>query len=262
MLTVNEMESWVNVPLVWVAALSLAAGVLMPVVFRYASDQRRIRVEKDRMKACVLAVRLYPGQLSVVFHSYARLVWGTLRYLRLAMKPVAYMAVPLALLIAQADHYLGARPFIPEEPFLFTIHTATVEEANAVTLLAPPGVSITAPAVHISANREVVWRLTAPRAGKYPLTVQLNGQRFEKSVVVSTEMRCASRVRLRGQPWARIFLSRDPALPAGSGIVSMQLNYPEREIPFAWWHWNWIWLFAVLSLLIGFIAKTAMGIEV
>jgi hypothetical protein len=42
----------------------------------------------------------------------------------------------------------------------------------------------------------------------------------------------------------------------------MELNYHEREIPFAWWHWNWIWLFAVLSLLIGFIAKSAMGIEI
>jgi hypothetical protein len=262
MLIVNRMESWVNVPLMWVAVLSLAAGVLMPLVFRYASDQRRIRVEKDRMKAYVLAVRLYPGQLSVVLHSYARLMRGTFRYLRLAMKPLAYIAAPLTLLITQADHYLGVRPFVPGEPFLFTLHVATVEETNEVTLIAPSGVSITAPAVHIPAEREVVWRLTAPRAGKYPLTVQLNGQRFEKSAVVSTAIRSASRVRLRGRPWARIFLSRDPALPSGSGIVSMELNYPEREIPFAWWHWNWIWLFAVLSLLIGFIAKSAMGIEI
>lgn len=251
-----------DVPLMWVAGLSLAAGVLMPLAFRYASDQRGIQVAKDKIKAHLLAVRLYPGQLSVVLHSYAWIVLGTLRYLRLAMKPVAYIGLPAALLIAQADLYLGVRAFMPGEDFLFTIHTATTEQANRVAFLVPSEISITAPPVHVAADRAVVWRLNAAREGHYTLTAQLDGQRFEKSVVVSRGMRRLSPIRLRGRPWMRIFMSGERALPGNSRIVSMELNYPERSIAFAWRQWNWIWLFVVLSLLIGFIVKSVLGIEI
>lgn len=262
MLIASGTDGWIDVPLTWVAGLSLAAGVLMPLAFRYASDQRGIHVAKDKIKAHLLAVRLYPEQLSVVLHSYARIVLGTLRYLRLAMKPVLYIAAPAALLVAQADLFLGVRAFVPGEDFLFTVHTATAEQANRVTLMMPPEVSATAPAVHITADREVVWRLIAKQEGRYSLTVQLDGQRFEKSLVVSTAVRRLSTVRRRGQPWLRMIVSGERALPGDAEIVAMELSYPERNIAFAWQQWNWIWLFAVLSLVVGLIAKTVMGIEI
>ena len=252
----------VDVALLWVMGLSLAAGVLMPVVFGYVSDQRSIRLEKDRIKAHLLAVRLYPGQLSVVLRSYAQTMWGTLRYLRLILKPMVYLALPLTLLIAREDLHLGLRPFAPSEPFLFTVHTATTQQVNELRLIAPPEVAITAPAVHSPGDREVTWRLNATREGNYALTAELKGKRYEKAVVISEKMRRVSPQRLRGNWWARLFLSGESALPKESGIESMELRYPEREIPFLWWHWNWIWLFVALSLLIGLVAKTVFGIEV
>src|ERR1700694_171392 len=110
-------RGWIHLPLACVAGLSLAAGLVMPLVFRYTSNQGMIHIEKDRIKAHILAVLLYRDQLSVVLHSYERVLWGTTRYLRLAFKPVLYVVLPLTLLIAQADHYLGACALPPGQPF-------------------------------------------------------------------------------------------------------------------------------------------------
>jgi hypothetical protein len=256
------MERWINVPLVWVVAFSLAVGAAMPVVFRHTSDQKRIRGEKNRIKAHLLAVRLFPGQLTVVLRAYVRIVWGTVRYLRLAIMPVALIVAPLTLLIAQGDLYLGFEPFVPGEPFLLTVQTTTPEQAELVVLTVPPEIAITASPVHIPADREVVWRLEAKREGDYNLMAELDGQRVEKTLVVSRGMRRVSPIRLRGQIFMRMLVSGERALPGNSEIESIELAYPPRTIPFTWWKWNWIWLFLILSLITGWITKTVLRIEV
>src|SRR5215467_7232834 len=87
--------------------LSLVIGFLMVVVFRSTSDQKAIRTAKDRLKAHLLAVRLFQDQIQVVLISYWRIVRSTANYLRLGFMPLLYVSVPLVVLIAQVDRYLG-----------------------------------------------------------------------------------------------------------------------------------------------------------
>ena len=44
-------------------------GLLMVIVFRYTSDQKAIGRAKDRLKAHLLAVRLFQDQLPVVMRA-------------------------------------------------------------------------------------------------------------------------------------------------------------------------------------------------
>ena len=54
--------------------LSLITGLLMVLIFRYTSDQNAIRQAKDRLKAHLLAVRLFQDQLPVVLSSYRKII--------------------------------------------------------------------------------------------------------------------------------------------------------------------------------------------
>src|SRR5215475_2620986 len=98
-------------PLLLVFLLSIIIGFLMVVVFRYTSDQKAIRGAKDRLKAHLLAVRLFQDQIQVVLISYWRIMRSTGTYLRLAFVPLLYVSIPLIFLIVQADRYLGHTPF-------------------------------------------------------------------------------------------------------------------------------------------------------
>ena len=108
----------VNVPAVIVVGISLVIGLVMVVVFRYTSDQKAIHVAKDRLKAHLLALRLFQDQIPVVLRSYGRIVLATGRYLRLAFKPLLFVIVPLTFLIVQLDRYLGSMPVEAGHPFL------------------------------------------------------------------------------------------------------------------------------------------------
>jgi hypothetical protein len=176
--------------------------------------------------------------------------------------PLLFVIVPLTFLMIQIDRYLGSTPFAAGHPFLVSARVADSNALNEATLLLPDGLATTAPAVHVAAENEIVWRIVALRDGDYMVNVQASEQTFSKRVVVGPGMPRLSPERLRGQFWERLFYSAEPALPENNRIEAITVQYPARDIAFAGLEWNWIWLFFVLSLAAGFLFKSILGIEI
>jgi hypothetical protein len=251
-----------NLPALIVVGISVVIGLLMVVVFRYTSDQKAIHIAKDHLKAHLLALRLFQDQIPVVIRSYGRILLATGRYLRLAFMPLLFVSVPLVLLLAQIDRYLGSIPYETGHPFLVSARVTGAEALNDATLELPVGLGSTAPAVHVPAENEVVWRLVADREGSFVVNVQTSAQTSAKQIVVGSGMPRLSAVRLRGQFWKRLLYSAEPALPQNNLVQAIEVQYPSRDIAFAGLEWNWIWLFFVLSLAAGFLFKSILGIEI
>lgn len=249
-------------PLAIVVAVSVVVGLGMVVVFGYTSDQKAIKVAKDQLKAHLLAVRLFRDQLPVVAGSYGKILRGTGRYLRLAFMPLLYVIIPITFLIVQMDRYLGSAAIQTNLPFLLTVRTGSAEAMNALSLDLPAEIAMTAPAVHVAAENEVVWRLAASREGDYEITVVSGADRVTKRVRVSSALTRVSAVRLRGHFWERLFVSGESALPGNSAVESIAVNYPERNIEIAGYEINWIVLFFVLSMVAGFVFKELLGIQI
>lgn len=249
-------------PWVLVLGLSVVIGFLMVMVFRYTSNQKAIRRAKDRLKAHLLAVRLFQDQLSVVLSSYGRILLGTGTYLRHAFRPFVIVIIPMLFMIIHLDRYFGWRPIEPQQAFLLEVQTSKGQPLNEIQVELPPGVVSTAPPVHIPQQNQVVWRLAAARAGRYSIDVSADGQKEKKEVVVSRGLSRVSPVRLRGNFWERILFSGESALSPESQIQSISINYPARDIAFVGWQWNWIVMFFVLSLIAGFIFKTIFRIQI
>jgi hypothetical protein len=251
-----------NTPLLLVLAVSIVIGLVMVVVFRYTSDQKEIGRAKDRLKAHLLAVRLFQDQLPVVMRAYGKILRGTGSYLRLAFTPFLIAILPITFLIVQLDRYFGWLPLRPAQTFLVEARVEDPAALNEASLQLPPELSSTAPAVHSMKDNQVVWRVMAERAGRYDISITTAGQTVSKQVTVSPGLARISPVRLRGSFWERMFSSGEAALADGSPVQSITVSYPPRVIYFAWMEWNWIVLFFVVSLIAGFIAKSALGIQV
>jgi len=249
-------------PLAIVVALSIVIGLLMIVLFGYTSNQKAIKIAKDQLKAHLLAVRLFQDQLHVVVGSYGRILRGTGCYLKLAFMPLLYVIIPITVLIVQLDRYLGSTGVQVDAPFLLTAQVSNSDVLNDVSLDLPPEVTMAAPAVHVPAEREVVWRLAASKEGAYEIQVIAAGQRVTKTVHVSSELARVSPVRLRGHFWERMLSSAESAIPENSPIESVAVDYPERNIEIFGYKMNWIWLFFIFSMVAGFIFKELLGIQV
>jgi hypothetical protein len=251
-----------NIPLFMVLAISIIIGFLMVIVFRYTSDQKAIGRAKDRLKAHLLAVRLFQDQLPVVMRAYGKILRGTGSYLRLAFTPFLIAILPITFLIVQLDRYFGWLPLQPAQSFLVEARVNDPAALNDAALQLPPALSSSAPAVHVPKDNEVVWRVVAEREGQYEIKIAAAGQTVSKQVVVSPGLARVSPVRLKDNFWERMFTSDESALAENSPVQSIAISYPPRVISFAWMEWNWIVLFFVVSLIAGFIFKSALGIQV
>jgi hypothetical protein len=251
-----------NIPLFMVLAVSIVIGFLMVIVFRYTSDQKAIGRAKDRLKAHLLAVRLFQDQLPVVMRAYGKILRGTGSYLRLAFTPFLIAILPITFLIVQLDRYFGLLPLQPAQAFLVEARIDDPAALNDASLQLPPELSSSAPAVHIPKDNGISWRVVAEREGQYDIHIAAAGQTVSKQVVVLPGLARVSPVRLRGKVWERLFTSGEPALADNSPVQSIAISYPPRVIDFAWMRWNWIVLFFVVSLIAGFIFKSALGIQV
>src|SRR5690242_16183574 len=147
--SVTLFDWWRGSPSTLVIVISIVIGLLMVIAFRYTSDQKAIGRAKDRLKANLLAVRLFQDQLPVVMRAYARILGGTGTYLRLAFTPLLIAILPITFLIIQLDRYLGWMPFVPGQTFLVEARVSDAEALNQARLQLPPQLSATAPAVHI-----------------------------------------------------------------------------------------------------------------
>ncbi|HTR66986.1 MAG TPA: hypothetical protein VMH85_14505 [Terriglobales bacterium] len=249
-------------PLLLVILLSVVVGLCMVLIFGYISDQKAIHAAKDHLKAHLLAVRLFQDQLPVVLRSYGRILRGTVTYLRHAFKPLLFVIIPITLMLVQIDRYLGWSALQPGENFVLKAHVTSPAMLDQISLNLPPGISASAPPVHIPAENEIVWRLLPNTDGHYTVNLAAGNQTFGKQVVVAPGLARLSTVRLRAPYWERFFSSGESALPAASPIEAIEVNYPSRSIEFAWLQWNWIVLFFVLSLTSGFIFKSILGIQI
>ena len=251
-----------DTPLLLVLAISIVIGLLMVLVFRYTSDQKAIGRAKDQLKAHLLAVRLFQDQLPVVMRAYGRILHGTGNYLRLAFTPLVIVILPITFLIVQLDRYFGWLPLQPAQTFLVEARLEDPGALNQAVLQLPPQLSSSAPAVHVPKDKEVVWLVVAGRAGRYDIHIAAAGQTVSKQVVVAPGLARLSPARLKDNFWERMLTSGEPALADNSPVQSIAINYPAREISFAWMEWNWIILFFVVSLVAGFIFKSVLGIQV
>ncbi len=249
-------------PLLLVLAISILIGLLMVILFRYTSDQKAIGRAKDRLKAHLLAVRLFQDQLPVVMRAYARILRGTCSYLRLAFTPFLILILPITFLIIQLDRYFGWLPLRPTQTFLVEARVEDPVAFDQVELQLPPQLASSAPAVHSSKDKEIAWRVVAQSEGQYDIRLAAAGQTVSKQVIVSPGLARISPVRLRDNFWERLFVSGEPPLAGNSPIQSISISYPPRVIRFAGMEWNWIVLFFVVSLIAGFVFKTVLGIQV
>lgn len=249
-------------PLLLVIAVSFAAGILMLLVFRYTSDQKKIRRAKDQVQAQLLAVRLFQDQLSAVMLAYGRLLRGSVTYIGSMLKPTLILVLVFAPLIVWLDPYFGWQPLQPRQPFLVKIAMAEPDALEGVSLQLPSGIVSSAPPVHIPSSQQVVWRLVAENSGRYPVGIISNGATLSQPLIVSGGLARVSASSWRRGSWQRWSEPGAAALPAGAPVRSIEVGYQPREINLWLFQANWIIVFFVISIAAALLFKKALGVEI
>ena len=249
-------------PMVGLTVVSFLTGILMVLVFRTTSNQAGIKQVKERIKAHLLAIRLFQDQLDVVLRTHARILGSTLSYMGFSLRPLAVMFLPIVLIMVQLELRLGQHPAQPEESFLVAATFAEAGGLEQASLQLPPGLALTAPPLRIFDQKEITWRVEASEAGDFTLGVVVGEQAFAKTVTVGDSTARLSRKRLRAGLVNQFLYPGEPPLPKEAPVESIEIKYRPRSIDSGLFESHWLVPFFGLSLIAGLALKGVLRTEI
>src|ERR1017187_10152133 len=119
--------------LLTMAAFSATAGVLILLVFKAISNRRGLQAARRKLRAHLLAIRLFADDPAVILRSQGRLLVWTLRYMALLAPAFLVIAIPLFLAWDHLDALWGRAPLEPGETVIL------IEPPRDMVCRPPPG---------------------------------------------------------------------------------------------------------------------------
>lgn len=241
------------------SAIASVAGLL---VYKYTSNQASIKRVKDRIKANMLAIKLFKDDLGVMFRSQAKTLVCALHLLRYSLLPMAVMIVPFVLVVAQLALRYQWRPLQPGETVVMTAQLTPGHDVTRLNPILEPseGAVCETPPVRIASLNQVVWLLRATAPGRHVLRLRMGGEVVEKSIDVGDGFRRVSALRSNGSFVDAVLHPGETPLPADSAVQSIALDYPARD---SWFYGETFWLIwlIALSFVVALLVKPALGVE-
>ncbi len=225
--------------------MSAVTGVVMLFLFKYTTNQEKMRAVKDRIKMHFIELRLYQDDMRVLWRTQGRILKANLQYVRLVIIAAILIVIPVVFILYDMDPRFGHRPLEAGESAIVKVRLSGRGGLPEVDLLAPEGVEIETPKLRIPTEREVDWRVHATRAGVFDLAFRIEDREFIGKMAV-------------GRPFAN--LADGPNLK-GSMVEAIEIAYPSRRFGFESWIGHWLTLFCVFSVAIGFGLKPIFHVE-
>jgi uncharacterized membrane protein (DUF106 family) len=242
-----------------VASLMTAAGML--VVFKRTSDQARLAAVKRSIHAALFEIRLFNDDLRAIMRAQLEMLRHNGTYLRLSLAPMLWVIVPLAFVIGQLQFHYGYAPLQPGDRVLLKVQLRE-GSGEGVVLEAPPEVRLDTPAVWLPGAKEVVWRVSPSRAGRYDLRVKVGSDTYTKSLRAAGGVVRRSPMRLDTSIVNQFLYPSEPPLPDDAPVAAITVAYPEQDLEVFGWSLNWmVWYFG-LSLIFAFALRKPFGVTI
>lgn len=228
--------------LLTLAAFSAVAGVLILLVFKAISNQRALQATRRKLRAHLLAIRLFADDPAVILRSQGRLLMGTLRYMALLVPAFLAIAIPLFIAWDHLDAVWGRAPLAPGKTVILTARLS--DTGAGPRLVAPDWLSVESPPVHVDAEREVSWRLRVSRAGSGEVGVIAGAERASK--------------RIEARPGMHYLPDREKA--AGGPILWLEMRYPHADLTVLGVSASWPVWFLVISTVTALAFRTRLRV--
>jgi len=254
-------EAWFGLlaplaPWLQILLTALPVTLLALLVFRYASNQDGIRLAKERIKGYLLELWLYKDDLGVMLRAQGQVMLYSLRYLGLALVPMAVMSVPLAPVIVQLESQFAFRSLQPGETAILTVTMDSVKPVSRldVVLSLPEGVERDTPALRLDEAGQLLWRLRVDSPGRHDLAITVDGQRFTRRLLVGAGVGALWPQAYNAADWRVLGSAAEPPLPAGSVVTGTRIDYPRARGEFLGLS-SASWLLLLFTLVLGLVLR-------
>ena len=251
--------------------LSIIAGVLAALAFRYTSNQDALKRVADQVRASLLAMRLFKDDLRSVFRAQLSLFTASGLRLWYSLPPLVVLIVPFVLLLSQLAMWYEFKPAAPGEAVLVEVTLSPASWINPTFEMITPDVITNEQSVRDANNHTITYRLRPHAIAVSQSPVRLyfaldNKNIAEKQLVVSdtggkNELLFVSPLRPDTSFWDRLLYPGEPAFAADSPIKRIEIRYGSRDNTVCGLNIHWLVTFFVVSILAALALKPFIKVQ-
>ena len=238
-------------------------GVLALVVFKYISSQKGIKGAKDKIKAHMIAIRIYQDDLVIVAKSIAKVLARNFQYLSLNFGPFIPLAPIFVVVLAQAVVRYGFEPLevvsvereaemLPGAGNELKIQFKPGQESAAAGLVVvwPEGLTPRSPLVRNGSRGVAFQEFVATAPGDYEVELRLaDGDSYTKKVSAGTTEEAYLQPE-RVSDWLLAWLwPAEDMLPDDSPIASVAFVYPDSDL-------GWLPMSGLIGVMVVFVVAS------
>lgn len=216
------------------AIVATITSMLMLVVIRWTSPQKRIRRARSQMAAALYEMRLFLDHPLQLLRAQARLFCWTIAYLLFLVPSLVVLAAPLGLLYVHLEVRHGLAPLTTPSTAVVRIEVAPGIRTRDVAISVAQPLAVTA-RVHADDEHALYARVAVRATGSYAMVVRAGADQATAHLIGDPDASIVSRERSSGiaQLWS---IGAEPPLD-GAAIRAITIPYPDRASPFAvpWW---------------------------
>jgi hypothetical protein len=241
--------------------LSLLTSLFVLVVYRAVSSPEKVKETKNRIKAHILAIRLYRDFWRTIVSSFFKSLYYTGKYFVLNLVPLLLVLPLMFLLFVQMDIRYGMRPFRPGETITVKARFAgDIGAVNAELQTSPHFRPLMNP-VYIDSLREVDWKLKATDSAATSIAITVAGATVRKNLVIGDNLPTLSNKKMASSSLGHFIYPAEKLLLPRTPVRSIAIAYPARSISFLGLHTHWLVYYLALTMIIALALKNKFGVE-
>jgi len=241
--------------------LSLLTSLFVLVVYRAVSSPAKVKETKNKIKAHILAIRLYRDFWRTIVSSFFKSLYYTGKYFALNLGPLLLVLPLMFLLFVQMDIRYGMRPFRPGETITVKARFAGDIGAVDAELQAGPNYRAMMNPVYIRALGEVDWKLKAAGSGATSIALTVDGATVSKDLVIGDTLLALSNEKMADSSLGHFLYPAEKLLLPRTALRSIHIAYPARSINFLGLHTHWLVYYLALTMIIALALKNKFGVE-
>lgn len=254
--------------------LSILMSFVVLYIYKWISSPRAVKSAKDKIKADILAIRIYKDLWRVIAGSFFKSLGHTFHYFGLNLLPLLIIIPILFPAFVQMDIRYGMKPFQVGDEII--IKAAFSQDPNDldVELLASDNFKPKMNPVFINAYRvyeesgekkypikEVNWKVKATREGTAKIRIKVRDKVYEKQLVIGDFRGATSNKKMNKSSLEHFIYPAEKLLSNPGELVNIYIQYPGSEVTFAGLTTHWLVFNIILVVIIVLALKNRFGIE-
>jgi len=252
-------------PVIGLVVISLAAGVLLLLLFKYTSPQETIKKTKDRLWGNLHEIRLFQDDLGVISRAIVRLFKENALYLGCCSLALLPMLLVMAPILFQLDSRYGFEPLKAGQSVVLDVTLGEgLDPVTAdVRLELPEGLSLEAGPVRAHSTRELLYRLRVEQPGEYLAQIHVGGETYTKRVDARAGLANISPGRYSSERTLdALMYPAEPPFAKDAPLDAVSLRHARAAmLGMDGDMFPWLIIFCVVGLLFGFAMKGVLKVN-